>query len=429
MSLPLTPSTSPTDNNLRYNSHVYLFAALLCSLTYAFGDPTYLMPGLALRLQAPAWLVALPNVVNVSIAYLPVIYMGWLLGTDVSRKKLCALWAVLQVVPLLFLAAALYCGGSNTGLLITLAVCSTLYSLTRGFNILPCWDLFAHLFPANERGGMMGKTGAVGQVASMLAAGGTAWLIGAHSTIAYPRNYALALLVFIIGILLVAWTYWILREPPVPLTPNHGSFGDYCRDLKQILNADRPFMLTLSAAAIGAAINASPPLFLVYAQRFGGFDDDMLPRLIAIRPYFLIMFSLTGCYMTQWIGSHRVAAIAISLTLPAVVLLKWMHGPWQLAPLVMAEIAGSVYTYSLLAVMHQAQPERRHQYIALFYSALILPATAPLWLGYLMDSYANATLVILASLAVIGAIVFYLADPRRHEATDFSALLTQSADS
>src|SRR5438477_7768479 len=125
----------------RRNYWLYLLIVLISVGGSPFGDMAVFVPTLAMKLNAPSWIVALPTVVDYSIAFVPILLMGWLMGPAVSRTKVYS-WSVAGMyVPILVLGAALFLAPSERVLVIVFCLTVIVYSLGLGVTILPCWDL------------------------------------------------------------------------------------------------------------------------------------------------------------------------------------------------------------------------------------------------------------------------------------------------
>src|SRR5438477_11784617 len=77
----------------RRNYWLYLLIVLVSLGGSPFGDMAVFVPTLAMKLKAPSWIVALPTVVDYSLAYVPIVLLGWLMGPGTSRTKVYS-WSV-----------------------------------------------------------------------------------------------------------------------------------------------------------------------------------------------------------------------------------------------------------------------------------------------------------------------------------------------
>lgn len=396
----------------RRNYLLYMLVILFSLSGSSFGDMSVFVPSLAMRLHAPSWLVALPMVAGLSIAYAPTLIVGWLLGPRTSRAKAYAWSVALMYIPILILAIFLFRGGSNEFLLPIFAGAIVLYSVAMGVTILPCWDLFSRIFPESKRPKIVGHANALGQVATLLSAGVAAWLISPRSPLPMPKNYAAAMLIFATLGLFSAFTILRMKEFIPPETHSHDrSFRTFLRSIRSILRNDRAFIAILRPVALAYAVAAVFPVILAHAERFRGFSDKVdVPILVATRPYVAIPSVLAFGYIAQWIGPGRLASIlaaVISLAIP-LALTTW--GRWQLLPIFLVMVGESMSTYALLAVMKRAPAALMHQYLAIYFTACMIPGLAPLGLAWLLDRAPQAALLAICLIAAIAAIGLFFVD-------------------
>jgi hypothetical protein len=401
----------------RRNYIQYLLVILFSLSASSFGDMSVFVPSLAMRLHAPSWLVAFPMVAGLSIAYAPALLVGWLLGPRTSRAKAYAWSVALMYVPILVLAVFLFRGGSNRLLLPIFTGAIVLYSIAMGVSILPCWDLFSRIFPDSTRPKIIGHAGALGQVATLLSAGVAAWLISSRSPLPHPKNYAAAMVIFATGGLISAGIILRMKEyiPPEPAEHDR-SFRAYLRSIARILRTDRPFVSILKVVALAYTVAAVFPVVLSHARLHRGFAGaNDLALLVAVRPYFSIPFCLLCGYVAQRIGPARLASILAALIALAIPLALGAWGRWQLIPLFLVLLGETMSTYAMLAVMRRAPAGMMHQYLAIYFTACMIPGLAPIGLGWLLDRWPQAAMLLIFLIAAAAAVAFYLVEPWKPE--------------
>jgi Na+/melibiose symporter-like transporter len=382
-----------------------------------FGDMSVFVPTLAMRLHAPTWIVALPTVVDYSISYIPILLLGWLMGTQTSRTRVYAWSVAAMYVPILVLAVALFRGGSDRVMMVLFCGCIVAYSLALGVTMLPCWDLFARIFPDTKRSKIMGQAGALGQGATLLTAGFAGWLISSHSPLPYPKNYALAMLIFASNGLACMFVILGLKEYKPPVKDERRlTFKDYLATLVKIVRTDRRFSATLRIAPFAIVLVSLAPVLLAYAvkyRNFTGANDKAL--FVACRPYVMIPALLFLGYLSHRIGPARVAGMLAALILLGIPLAMTVHGRFQFVPLMLISVcAFGTYFYVLLAVMRDADQTRMHQYLAIFYTVCMLPGLAPLGLAWLVDHMPNLAMMLIMIVAAIVAFGFLSRRSEKH---------------
>jgi MFS family permease len=401
----------------RRNYLLYMVIVLLSLGASPFGDMSVFVPTLAMHLHAPTWIVALPSVVDYSISFVPILLLGWLMGVRTSRTRVYAWSVAAMYLPILALAIVLLHGGSNQFLIVIFCASVIAYSLALGVTILPCWDLFARIFPDTKRSKIMGQAGAVGQAATLLTAGIAAWLISSHSPLAFPTNYAVAMLIFASNGFLCMIVILNLKEyKPVVANDVRSSFREYVRTLYRTVRANRSFAAILRVAPFAVVLASLTPVALAYAVQYRGFTGaNDKAWFVASRPYFLIPALLFLGYLSHHIGPARVAGGLAALIFAAIPLAMLLSGPMQLVPLLMISTgAGSTFFFVLLAVMRSAEEMRMHHYLAIYYTVCVIPGLAPLGLAWLIDRTPNLAMgliMIVASITAIGFLIMNQSAP------------------
>jgi len=401
----------------RRNYILYMLVIVFSLCASSFGDMSVFVPSLAIRLQAPSWLVAFPMVAGLSIAYAPTLLVGWLLGPRTSRAKAYAWSIAMMYVPILVLAVMLFRGGSNQLLLPIFTIAIVLYSVAMGLTILPCWDLFTRIFPEHKRSRIVGHATALGQGASLLSAGAAAWLISSKSPLPYPKNYAAAMLIFSTGGLICVGIILRMKEytPPEPQDYDR-SLKAYLHGIATILRTDRRFVATLKVVAAAYMVAAVFPVVLSHARNYRGFSgENDMSLLVGIKPYFTIPFFLVCGYVAQRIGPARVAAILAGMIALAIPLAMSLWGRWQLIPLVMVLLGELMSIYTLLAIMARASGGMVHKYLAIYFTACMIPGLAPLGLAWLLDRWPQAAMAIILVVAASVSLGLFLVERRTRE--------------
>src|SRR4051812_21733721 len=116
--MPDSPPDSPDAElylarHARRNYLLYMLIVIISLGASPFGDMGVFIPTLAMKLNAPTWIVALPTIVDYSIAFIPIFLLGWLMGPRTSRTRVYSWSVALMYVPILVLAVFLFRDTSN----------------------------------------------------------------------------------------------------------------------------------------------------------------------------------------------------------------------------------------------------------------------------------------------------------------------------
>ena len=281
-------------------------------------------------------------------------------------------------------------------------------------DLLPCWDLFARIFSDDRRAKVTGQAQALGKFAQMLSAGTAAWLISSKSPLAFPTNYAAAMLIFAIGGLISAAVILFMKEylPPVPREATEvsdRSLGKFLRDTRSILRSDRSWVASLRIVAMSSTVAAVYPVVQIYVQKYRGFSGpDDLAWFIGVQPYIGIPFALLCGYLAHRLGPTLVAGMLCVLMALGIPMAFLLWGRWEMISLFMILLGETMSMYAILVVMLRAPDRLMHQYLAIFFTACVIPGLAPLALAKLSDYAPNVVMLLIMLICAAVAVGFFV---------------------
>lgn len=389
------------------NFKLYLIAFGVLGLTSPFVGPGVLI-NLMINLHAPSWMAVLPSIAATSIAYLPVVLMGWLLRPGTPKKRVYAVMCTSFYALFMVMGAALCLGGSEAFLRVVLLLSLLASALCVGLLVLPFWDLFYRSFPPSRRGRVTGVQGGMANLVALFAAPLAAWMISTKAPLPFPINYGVGLVFAFVGgvvsvVLLVAMKD-VTGQGDGAAEPRR-SFRTFVGDLAGILRHDRGYRRFLLAAAVAGMLSSVGALMLVYAKQMRGLSNNHFALMVLISPYIGIPSALFFGWLIDRIGAKKVCVIASLLMVVGIVLAPFFWGIWQLVPMTIAGFGG-VYGYVLLAILNHAPAGKNQDYLSVYYLTAMIPGLAPVVLGWLVDTRPVLVLAILAALALVSAILF-----------------------
>jgi MFS family permease len=400
-------------DHLKRNAWVYLISVVITSLAGSFGDLGVVLPSLLIRLDAPGWLVSFPMVATVSVAYLPVLPMGWWIRPGMSRRRLYMATCGVMCAMLLVLVVPLFMGVSRETMLVCAGVSMLLYSLAAGFSILPCWDLLARVFEERERSKLVGMATGIGQVCGVFSGIVAGWILLPGGPFKFPMDYAVSMGVFVLGSLLYIGCIGCFHEPKVEeQEAPRPTFGAYLSGLVGLVTRDKAFARTLAAACVGAMIVAVGPLALTYATRYRGFDQDWVGWLVGLKACMGVPVVLVVAKLSKRVTAQGIAMMFAGMAALGLALLPVCRGVWLLAPLVLVGQSFAMYAFCILAVMRHAGVGQTHRHLAVFYSLAFFCGLMPLGLGWVMDQAPTLAVVLAAGIAMAAVGLFWRAGNR-----------------
>ncbi|MBI2440824.1 MAG: MFS transporter [Lentisphaerae bacterium] len=424
--LPIVPPAAPQEEtafiarHFRRNTRLYLTSISLSALTGSFGDMSMLVPSLVLKLNGPRWLSLFPMVAIMSLAYVPAIIMGWVMRPDTSRVRLYSFSILSMFLPLLIPSTALLLNAGRTTLIGSIFIGCALAAIGQGLTILPCWDLFARIFPQQTRGTIIGWSTGLAQLLNLVASIAVALLVGANSTALawlpdrareilagwssvapFPRNYGISLLINITGGLVCATVLRRIKEYRHPHAGPRLPIRQYLGELRAILQRDTGFRRLLAGTVIGASLTSSMPLLLLYAVSQRGFTPDRIPLLLPISASVFIPVALLFGHLAAKIGPHRIAALCAGLVIAGWSTAMVAHNGILIVALIAGNFASTLYTYQIVAIMNHAPAGQTHRYLTLFYAGALVMGLTPLALNALLPLAPQLVPVAVITLATV----------------------------
>ncbi len=387
---------------------MYLFSVVVVGLSGSFGDLGVVVPSLLIKLEAPGWLVSFPMVATMSIAYLPVLPMGWWLKAGMSRRKLYMVTCGVACATLLVMIVPLYAGATREQMLACVFASMLAYSLAVGLTILPCWDLLARLFAEKDRARLVSIGQGMAQVCALFSGALGGWILSPAGPFEYPMSYAVSLTLFLLGALLYIACVWGMHEPrAVQEEEATEGFGAYLKGLAAMPLRDRAFGRTVVAGCAGGMIVAVGPMALAYATRHRGFDPAWVGWLVGLKPCVAVPMVLVVTKLSKQVTAQMICVILAVMTTVGLLMLLVCWGVWQLAALMLVGQSFLLYAFCVLAVMRHAGTGQTHRHLTVFYTAAATCGLAPIALGWLMDRQPTLAVAVAAGIAAVTAGMFW----------------------
>ena len=259
----------------------------------------------------------------------------------------------------------------------------------------------------------------LGQFA-LLSAGAAGWLISTKSPLVYPTNYAAAMLIFAIGGLVSAGVILFMKEyiPPLPqeVSKVDRGIGIFLQEIRSILRSERRWLASVKLVALSYTMAAVFPVVLTYVEKYRGFSgQNDVAWFIGVKPYIAIPFALLCGYLANRIGPARVSGLLCGLMALGIPMALVLWGRWQFLSLFMILLGETMQFYSILVVMQRVPERRMHQYLAIFFTACIVPGLAPLGLAKLSDDAPTVVMLIIMVMCAVLAVGFFVLDKQASE--------------
>ena len=247
------------------------------------------------------------------------------------RKKFLLLGIYLRAFSFFGMAAFTFYFGSSSPqiVIISFFFWVLLFSISGGFASISYADIIAKTVASDERG----KLYASKQFAASLAAflgGMVVQNIFSGGNFAFPLNYSLTLFIGFIGLLIAAFAFWLIEEPPsTNKDEDLLSLKEYVKKIPAILKRDKDFAFYIIVENMSSFSLMLLPFYIVYAQDSFGIGADYIGRYLLFQIAGTILSNLLWGYISDRLNSQAVVRICIlgGAVIPLIALLISNLGP------------------------------------------------------------------------------------------------------
>jgi MFS family permease len=399
--------------NVRRNRSCLLTDAIGWPLGQSFLTPHTILATFTARLTGSNVLVGVMTGLQAACQLLPQILAAhWAERLRRTRVYVVVVGVVVERLPILALAFAIFTIRSGNLLLIVFFACWALLNLGTGVNLPAFMALFAKSVPAESRGRVTGLGNSIG---TLLAAGGAVFasriLERSDGFQGYAWCFLIAFVVLVVSVLPLAFV-----DEPEDQVPERRSMIGHLRELPSLIGS-RDFLWYVALHVLLNLCLAGTSLLTGFAVLSLGISDSTIAIGSAVMMAATAIFSLAFGLIADRRGYRPVfvlgsicalllyGSVLVQPGLPAVISAYFMAGA-----LMSALLVGGNMT------MEFAGARRTATYTAIVFTA-VAPARAggPVLLGWLAATAGTPVLfAVLASTAVLAILLCLtkLRDPR-----------------
>jgi MFS family permease len=247
------------------------------------------------------------------------------------RKKFLLIGIYLRAFSFLGMAAFTYYFGSSAPQIVVISFFFwvLIFSISGGFASISYGDIIAKTVAAEERG----KLYASKQFAASLAAfagGMVVQNIFSGDSFAFPLNYSLTLFIGFAGLLVAAFAFWLIEEPPsINKDDDLLSLKEYIKKIPGIIKSDKNFASFILIENMASFSLMLLPFYIVYAQDSFGIGADYIGRYLLFQIAGTVISNLLWGYISDRLNSQAVVRICIlgGAVIPLLALILSNFGP------------------------------------------------------------------------------------------------------
>jgi len=303
----------------RHNFRMGVLNGLFITLAETFIDPTLVLVAFVGHLTAsPFWLGLVVPLRDASW-FLPQLWVSGYLPTRARKLTLYNEMSYVRVAALIALVAAAWLLRDPRWLLVALFAALLVYSLASGVGGLPFLEVVGKTVPPRERGLFFAWRLTLGGLAGIGASLLVRWLLDERAPLAFPHNFGLLFVGWLVFMILGAYVFARVREEPDRPAPQTIALSTQLRRALKIFRADgnlRHFLLVRTALM---AAGAATPFFAVYVQRELGGPPSMVGVYLATSTTASLLANMFFGRFSTRLGNRRtlIAATAVAAVVSA----------------------------------------------------------------------------------------------------------------
>jgi MFS family permease len=269
-------------------------------------------------------------------------------------------------------------------------------------------SIFSKMVPANQRGRILGYSGAIANVIALAAAYFVSVLLKSFT---YPMNFTVIFCAGTILLLADAYVLSLLKEPPEEATAESINYFKYIGMIKNILTEDGRFKLMIAGYSFFAISNVNLAYYTIYAIRCYHTGANTVGIFAAITVAAMTL----GNFMFGTIGDrygHRIVlqAAAFCGLAASIVILCFTGIHWIYIAFVLSDLCSAGFTISNgVYIIENCPKERLPVYISInAMVTLVISAAMTIAASFIIDKISFAMLFIISGVAALLALCIFI---------------------
>jgi len=282
----------------------------------------------------------------------------------------------------------LFAKSNPLGTLIAFYFLIMIFSLSGGFAGIAYSDIIGKLLPSEKRPGLYAARQIVSGTASLIG-GALIVRIFAPSSLEYPLNYALGMMIGFLGLVIGAIGFWFMKEPPSEISnageKNNGMIGNTINILKE----DKPFRKFIIIENITSFSLMILPFYMVYVKHTFSDYKDFFGAYVMVQILGNILSNFMWTSISKKHGTETVLKICILIgaAIPLIAIaLNPLGAMWYILVFLLLGVITSGRNIGFEPYLLDIAPgDKRTVYLGIRGSFNILVVLLPIAGGFFID--------------------------------------------
>lgn len=370
---------------------------------FACLDPTTVMPQFLRQLGASPLIIGLVGGLRLLVLFGPQPYVAHRIHGRSHVKPFLVKACMIGRLPMFLLFLLVWFHGSNHTLALwAFVLFNLLFLVSDGFSIVPWLELIGKVVPANIRGRFFGAMQTISSLASLSAPLLVSTILSMRS-LAFPRNYALLILLSATGLLLSLLMLLLIREPPSPPHDDADrSLREHLRRIPQLWHQDQALRKVLITQFLLAGSGFASSFYVLYARERFHLPDSYVAVYLTAQTLGAVLTGPVWGWFADRFGPVRALQVLVSMALvpPLAALVIPVAWGYLLVFACLGALGWGLWNAFANAILAIAPPPERPTYIAL-QNFMNLPAALAPFIGGTIVTVAGYPVTFLATAAAV----------------------------
>lgn len=203
-----------------------------------------------------------------------------------------------------------------------------IFSASAGFAGLSYSNLVAKLIPSGNRGQFYAVKQFIGSSASIIG-GFVVGRIFKNSGLLYPYNFAIALFIGFIGLVISSLGFYAIKEPSGEIEETHDKFSGFLKKVPNLLKTNREFLNYIIVENLSSISLMILPFYMFFAKEKLGAGQEYIGRYLIFQISGMVISNiLWGLFIKKRDSKTAMGyCIAIGAALPILAIILSNFGP------------------------------------------------------------------------------------------------------
>lgn len=300
------------------------------AVTMAMIDFNTVFPSLISELSESKLFFGFLYAILLGAPYLFNMFFSHLMAKYHYKKKFLLLGIYLRAISFLgmSLSVLFFAKTAPTLVLYLFILWIFIFSASAGFAGLSYSSLIAKLLDSKERGQFYAVKQFIGSSASVLG-GLVIGKIFKNSGLEYPYNFAIALFIGFVGLVIASLGFFALKEPPSEIESTHEKFSGFLKSVPGILTSNREFTNYIIIENLSSFSLMILPFYMFLAKEKLGAGADYIGQYLLFQIAGMVLSNIVwGLFMKHKESKKSMGyCILLGSSLPLLAIFLSQFGP------------------------------------------------------------------------------------------------------